>query len=219
VPDHKHHKVTIDAGIRLHEHVSVVKRTGDRFVGFVETERQDVSQSGAHLIDGEVHTQLSGSTPQNEADSLIVAAILVAKLNSLGARWCAPTLASEPADCEAQDQSSPRHILRIQITRPSLGSVWRDLSVEGSVDVISDESELLAAVKAAIDKKVGQYSAPDRARLLLALDANRVPALTLDPVRERLLMALGPVCARSGFASIWVVGPTPEITYALSGSA
>jgi hypothetical protein len=89
----------------------------------------------------------------------------------------------------------------------------------GDAEVVSEDFELLAAVRAAIEKKVGQYSASDRARLLLVLDANRLPAITLDPVRERLLAELGAACVRSGFVSVWVVGPTAEMMYELSGSA
>lgn len=216
MPDHK--VVTLGGGITLHEHVSVVKRTEDRVVGFVETERQSVSQSGAHLIEGKIHTQLTGATPQNEADSLIVADILVKKLNSLGAHWCTPTLASEPADCEAADATAPGRSLLMQITRLNLTSTfWRELSITGSVDVVNEEVELVAAVEAAVERKVAQYSTGDRARLVLALDANRLPALVLDSVRERVLTGLSSVCSRSGFASIWMVGPTAETTYALVG--
>lgn len=49
MPDHEAHDV---AGIAVNEHASVVKRIGERIVGFVETERQRVSSSGAHLVEG-----------------------------------------------------------------------------------------------------------------------------------------------------------------------
>jgi hypothetical protein len=139
MPEHKVHDVTLKAGIMLHEHVSVVKRREDRVVGFVETERESVSQSGAHLIEGKVHTQLVGATPQNEGDSLAVACILIRKLNSLGAHWSAPSLAAEPADCEAADTATPGRSLLVQITRLNLtNAFWRELNVSGSVEIQAD---------------------------------------------------------------------------------
>jgi hypothetical protein len=204
-------EVADTAAVTLTEHASVLKFEEERVVGFVESERQGVERSAADIIGGQVATQLAGSPPQGEADTLVAAAILVKRLNALGSSWGDPRPAGEPADFEAEDAVTSGRLLRVQVVRAiSSGSLWRELGVTRAVGATSDVESLIAELRTSIQKKSTQYARVDQKRLVLALDANRLPAFILSDVQSKAVAQLGSACAETAFAAVWVVGPTSE---------
>jgi hypothetical protein len=123
MPDHKHLNVKLDAGMRLDEHVPVVKRTEDRFVGFVE--RSVKAYPSLERTWSMAECTLTLRVRRHRTKRTRCSSPVFSSRNST--RGCTPTASTEPADCEALDE----RVLRMQIVRPSLGSVWRDLNVDG----------------------------------------------------------------------------------------
>jgi hypothetical protein len=208
-------KATTDENVNVHglEHASVVKFTGDRIAGFAESERQNV-KSAADEIGSQIEARLMGKPPQGENDTVIAATILINALNRRGTSWGAVTTAAEPADCEASDSNGRK--LQIQVVRASgHGEVWRQLGAVGEAEVISEVAVLVRELKAAIRKKALRYPPAVQSGLVLALDANKLPAFVLSSVREAAVEHLRALCMSTAFSSVWVVGPTAELTYAL----
>lgn len=199
----------------MSEHASVVKFTGDRVAGFVESERQNV-KSAADEVGSQIETQLIGEPPQGENDTLIAATILIGALNARGATWGAVKTTAEPVDCEAKDSNG--RTLRMQVVRASRAP-WRDLANVGKVNVQSEIDDLVNELETAIKNKAAHYPPAIQAGLILALDANRLPAFILSNVREAAIARLQSVCEKLAFASVWVVGPTCELTYGIFENA
>jgi hypothetical protein len=204
-------KVLSDA-INVSEHASVVKFTGDRVAGFAESERQNM-KSAADEVETSVQSRLSGRPPQGESDTLVAASILFAALNARGGTWGPIAESADPADCQATDANG--RILLVQIVRADSGYVWRELAAGGLVETNSQITELVSDLRAAIQKKTERYPLAVRNGLFLGLDANRLPAFILSRVREAAMAQLQTICESAGFCAIWVIGPTPELSYAL----
>jgi len=203
--------------ITISEHVSVIKCSEEgQIIGFSESDRDNL-EAAADQRDTSIHSQLTGKTPQGEGDTLIAAKILIAKLNSCGGNWGEPQLlANESADCIVKDQKEPGTILRIQVVRANTNSdVWHQLKLNGSINNDNNVEGLVDILRGTIQKKIKRYSLPDRQGLVLALDANRIPEFILDEVRNAAIEQLNSICAESSFASVWVIGPKSELTYAL----
>jgi hypothetical protein len=203
------------ASIPVHgpEHASVVKFTGDRVAGYAESERQHV-KSAADETGGSIDMYLTGVSPQGEKDSLLAATILITALNGRGASWGGATLADDPADCEASDPSGRK--IWIQVVRATgSATVWQQLGAVGTAETSSRITDLVSELAAAIEKKSKRYAPAVKSKLVLALDANRVPGFVLDSVRETAIKQLQLLCRSSAFSSVWVVGPTAELSYAL----
>lgn len=195
------------------EHASVVKFTDGQVAGYAESERQHL-KSAADETGASIDMRLTGISPQGEKDSLIAATILIAALNRHRASWGVATLADDPADCEASDPSGRQ--LRIQVVRATGSSaVWRQLGAVGKTEASSSVADLVGELAAAIEKKSKHYAPAVKSGLVLALDANRVPGFIFDSVKEAAINQLQLLCRSSAFSSIWVVGPTAELSYAL----
>jgi len=208
-------KVLSDA-VQVSDHASVVKFTGDRVAGFVESERQNM-KSAADEVETGVQSHLSGRPPQGEHDTLLAASILVAALNRRGGTWGSITGCAEPADCQATDADGK--VLLVQIVRADSGGVWRELAHGRLVETSSQVDDLVADLRTAIQKKTERYPLAVRNGLVLGLDANRLPAFILSGVKEAAKAQLQALCENAGFCAIWVIGPTSDLSYALLESA
>jgi hypothetical protein len=67
--------------------------------------------------------------------------------------------------------------------------------------------------------KSDKLSVRQRAQLVLALDADRLPALALEPVVREFRSRHGPWSAAQGFQQVWLVGPEARLTWRLDERA
>ena len=200
----------------LADHAAVVKKVDDRIVGFAESERQGITTSSDQQPDGRVSLRLSGYSPQGEEDSFNASRILIEAMNRMGASWSEPTAGAEPADYEAIDLLQPSLTLEIQVVRAIEDPIlWKSLSKNAEVQRAKLPIDLVPMVRVAVTKKVLKYGPAERARLVLALDANRLPDLTLDDPVNHTRTELKDWLAGLGFREIWLVGPIWDLTYRL----
>ena len=200
----------------LADHAAVVKKVDDRIVGFAESERQGITTSSDQQPDGKVSLRLSGYSPQGEEDSFNASRILTEAMNRMGASWSEPTAGVELADYVAIDLRQPSLTLEIQVVRAIEDPIfWKSLNKTGEVQRVKPPIDLVPMVRAAVAKKVIRYGPAERARLVLALDANRLPDLTLDDVVNHIRTELKDWLASLGFLEIWLVGPMWDLTYRL----
>jgi hypothetical protein len=67
--------VTDELGVRVTEHVAVVKSQGERVTGFAESEREGLSSASGVRADGSIDMRLEGDPPQGENDTLATACV------------------------------------------------------------------------------------------------------------------------------------------------
>jgi hypothetical protein len=186
-------------------------------VGYAESERDGVLVSADQLDSGDVAGRISGEPRRGESDTLAVAQILVAALNAEGATWGAVMLSDDPADCEAACTADPLKRLLIQVVRATTDAEhWRRLARDGFATRANSAELFATQLCEAIHHKSMRYAAASRAALVLALDANRLPEFVLSSVREIAGGRTREARVAAGFADVWVVGPTPEVSYRLS---
>jgi hypothetical protein len=207
---------TVSEHSTFSDHVAVEKKNvDDRVVGFSESERQGVTTSSDQQQDGRVSLLLSGLSPQGEDDSLQVCRILIQAMNRAGASWSQPVMSMErDADCEATDSLTAVR-LEIQVVRaiedPTL---WKALNEHGAIQRTIEPADFVPLVRNAITKKL-KYPVAQRARLILALDANRLPAVTTYDVLTQIRIELKDWLPSIGFREIWLVGPLDDLTFRL----
>jgi hypothetical protein len=207
----------VDDTVVATDHASVVKMQDDAVVGYAESKRDGLLIGADELESGEVSGRISGDPPRGEDDTLVAANILVAALNAEGANWGAVTLSSDPADCEASSATDPPKRLLIQVVRATTDNeYWRRLARDGSATRAQSAELFATQLNDAIIHKATRYSVAARARLLLALDANRLPEFALTSVRQIAGHRTRDARLAAGFADVWVVGPTAELSYRLS---
>lgn len=209
-------EVSVEETISLSEHASVLKLQDDKIVGYAESERDGLRIDADQLSHEFVSSSLSGAPPTGEADTLHVGRTLVAALNTDGSTWGEVILGSNEVDCSAKCLVNSSHELLIQVIRADpTPEFWRKLAVEGTVRHNRTAEELAEVMLAAIRTKSLRYPSAIKKMVTLALDANRIPAMTLTVVRAPVMALTHNDCAASGFKEIWVVGPTIELTYCL----
>jgi hypothetical protein len=84
------------------------------------------------------------------------------------------------------------------LRQASLGSASTAVTHEGAALWIAT----------AVEKKQNKYSAGDRAHTLLAIDAQMVGVLVSPQMVEAVTQLHGDLCHQSGFAAVWIVGPS-----------
>jgi hypothetical protein len=211
--------IIVEERLHLSEHASALQERGGQAIGFTESERQGRA-SGASLVeDGRVSYSLTGTSPQGEEDTLAVCRLLVGVLRAAGEDWADPTASDGVVDCLAPAKDNPRSVLKIQVVRaipdPDL---WSELSRVGRIDRAGvDRGQLVSQLRAAVQHKASDKKVPPSVRpdLVLALDANRLPGLTLDAVVEDYRTEHGAWTASHGFRAVWLVGPTARLTWRL----
>lgn len=207
-------------GARFSEHIAVVKRCDERVIGFSESEREGRTSAADQEPDGTISWRLSGSSPQGEEDTLTACRILVKAMNAAGSSWSEPVVGSEPADCEASDLHDPANRIQIQVVRAiPTPDIWRELNTTHTLSrPATQPRDLVQPVRDAIQSKLG-IPASLRARLVLALDAKRIPAMGLHDVGTLLRTELAEWLEQIRFREVWVVGPTVDLTFRLYPTA
>jgi hypothetical protein len=164
---------------------------------------------------GPATQRFEGSPPQGEEDVLQVCKTLRAALRHRGEEWSAFQTQPPPVDdVDAFASDDLANLLEVQVTRVER-QAWSDLAQRGASHAARSETELAQDIATAIEGKSKRYSASQRARLVLALDARRSPGHVHRSVVDRFLEAHADIATTSGYRAIWLVGPTSDLTYQL----
>jgi hypothetical protein len=205
------------AGVRLSVSHSMQHKRKGKTIGF-ESGRQGRTESARQDKDNELSYALTGNSPQGEEDTLLACRILVNKLNEKGGNWQQPTLGDGVIDCQAVDRRNKQRKLNIQIVHADVDpELWKTLSLEGKIERGETAKVLADRIKSAIDAKANNRRIPEVSRqgLGLALDATRLPAFGFDVVVGDFRSRYGSLVNKLGFDSIWLVGPTEDLTWRL----
>ena len=156
---------------------------------------------------------------RGEEESLPVARILIACLNSDDADWGAheqvgqPREREEGVDCVARSRSDSSKVLRMQVTKSDgSASVWRDLGRRGETAVEIGNAEATDRLRSSIERKQ-LLAGPD---LVLALNAVEAVGLVFAPVLDAFDERHGAWARSLGFQAIWIVGPSADRTHRLA---
>lgn len=212
--------MSIEDRIILGDHAMGVVRSCDgTATGFTESPDSGKAASADQRDDGLIDFSFIGMPPQNEEDSLTACRTLVLAFNLAGDDWDPPCEGSgDEVDCWALSKAR-RDRLEIQVVRALCEEdFWRAAGLDLRVEKLSVKpSELAAQLRRAVELKTDKRPIPpaQRTTLTLALDARRTPALAFDAVVKAFKAHHGAWAASHGFASIWLVGPTPQLCWRL----
>lgn len=161
----------------------------------------------------EVTEIISGPTVQNEQGTEETCQILMAKLNELGADWNRLQTPTEHTAIDGRLYSRRAEIksLEIQVTK-AIPEIWNELArrPEG----IHRSREIDAICESLLDAIKGKQHISKGPRLVLALEAVHFPVPTA--VAERFIEKYTHVASSVGFYQVWLVGPTPTLTFRLA---
>ena len=202
---------------------SALGKSGDKAIAFRESPRQGLASAADKYEDGSLSFKMIGRSPQGEDDTLSACRVLVNKLNKEGSKWGQPSkgdgVVDGVVDCRAKDKLHPEKELTIQVVRAVVDQrLWGRLrAVKEIRKTAVTKEELVAQLKRAIEFKADERRIPKMSRLnlMLALDANRLPAHAFDDVVEEFRLQWGSWAKTLGFDSIWLVGPTVSLTWQL----
>jgi len=93
--------------------------------------------------------------------------------------------------------------------------LWKTLNLEGKIERKENSTVLAKQIKSAIEAKARKIPTASRPRLVLALDATRLPAMGFDAVVEDFRSKWSAWASKLGFGSIWLVGPSESLTWQL----
>jgi hypothetical protein len=212
----------VDDGITLEakagDHAMLELLRDERTIAFRESER-DGRITWADEKNSRVTTTATGPSPLGETDTLHVCRTLIQKHNQLGDTWNEPVEWGErnsDVDCVATNKINEQNSIYIQVVRAIADKEWwRTLSVS-EINTMSGAADDLAEVICdAVKKKADRTPLKQRARLILAIDANRLAGLTFDSVENSVREKHGATIAGLGFQAIWVVGPSISRTHRL----
>jgi hypothetical protein len=189
------------------DHLMLELSRDARFIGFRESER-DGSAGSADDDNGFIKMSLVGPSPQGETDTLAISRVLVRKL---GEPWGEPVAGPEHSDIDAISTSTTdqHNQLLIQVVRANVRAEWwHFLAKHGSNEALGNADEFADALLLAARKKADRTPLARRAKLVLAIDANRSAAFSLDSVTTRVSEKHAVALSKIGFRSIWLVGPS-----------
>jgi hypothetical protein len=215
----RRHCVSITEGITASDHVAAIQSRDGEAIGFTESERQGRASSAATAEDGSVSFTLTGTSPTGEEDTLQACRILLAALKRHGEEWVGLRRGDGLADCIAQRPDGSEGALEIQVVRAIPDqTLWKGLAQSRRLEQASvQRDDLVRQLRAAVGLKSGdeKIPPPSRGSLVLALDANRLPAVALPAVVRDYRAAHGPWTRSLGFQAVWVVGPDASLTWRL----
>jgi hypothetical protein len=177
-------------------------------IGFTESERPDYTRYASFNTDGTVRLNLRGLAPKNEQDADTVCGILVTALNARG----------QQAGLKGRGEQDEDWVLVVNGTRVGAQVVraltdprfWMNLARTGEVGELQlSISEAASALKKAIEHKAA-IPPEQRTKLILVLDAYRLPALALGSVTDQFKRIYATWVQSLGFYAIYVVGPEPN---------
>lgn len=216
----RHFHLTVMTPIAASSYASALGTREGEAVSFSESPRNGLVSNALLGKDGLVHQGLAGRSPQGEEDTLLTCRLLMEHLNVSGGNWRLAEGRTEPADCLLVDAHDERIILEVQVTRAVASpSLWKRLSHEGSVQSTLDEAEAAEEIRDAIETKCRRIPEAIRSKLVLALDATRLPGLAFDSSVRMFRRKWAHWAASQGFASIWLVGPVSNLVWRLDSTS
>jgi hypothetical protein len=102
----------------------------------------------------------------------------------------------------------------VQLTATIQDSRWKELSRAKTHARTESVDDLAQGVLDSVQAKAEKTAERDRRTVILALDAQQIPAARHKGVRRIATQQLG-AAAGLGFQEIWIVGPTVETTFKL----
>lgn len=177
----------------------------EQSIGFSESERPELTRYASIDPNGLIRLNLRGLAPRNEQDSDLVCTTLAAVISAEGSQ----------VQSKGRGEQDEDYVLEIDHLRIGVQVVraltdpqfWEALAHTGEVGEIHlSISEAALVLKKAIEHKT---SIPhgQRSRLILALDAYRLPALSLVPVASQFIEEHGAWAQSLGFFAVYAVGP------------
>jgi hypothetical protein len=205
----------IEGSIKPSSHLMATHSRDEQPIGFTESERPELTRYASLEPNGNIRLNLRGLAPRNEQDSDLVCATLVTALNTEGSQ----VRSEGPGE---QDEDYILVIdgiqLGVQVVRALTDpQFWKTLAHSGEVgEVQLSISDAASALKMAIEHKTS-IPLGQRDRLILVLDAYRLPALSLGPVTSHFRKEHGDWAQALGFHAIYLVGPLEKFVSRLDG--
>lgn len=197
------------------DHVSATTTRNGKIIGFGESQGRGRAASGDADDSGRVAITLVGSAPRGEEGTIQACRRLVTHLNSSGESWEEPTEITgvQYVDATAEGTaSSIGNTLQIQVVRALTDpKFWESIGYSGSATLNFSLSDCADVLKRAVELKAEKIPPEIRTNIVLALDANDIPGLALDPVVEQFALRHSQWAHAQGFRSIWLVGPRQEM--------
>ena len=197
------------------DHLSATTTRNGKIVGFGESQGRGRAASGDADDSGTVTITLAGTAPRGEEGTIQACQRLVAYLNAQGESWDEPSEITGVQHIDAIADgitSSAGETLKIQVVRALTDpSFWQSIGHNGNATLTLSLSECADILKMAIEFKAGKIPPEIRADIALALDANDLPGLALDPVVEQFVLRHSQWAHTQGFRGIWLVGPWKEM--------
>ncbi len=185
-------------------------------LGYGDSGRHGTTRHGNMDGDDEISLEITGRPPQNEEDTARVCELLATVKSSDGVRFRA--VEQSDRDVDGELHSDTDEVQEIQVVRAwSESDLWRTLSIESHAQRSLTISEAIELLRVAIDNKRNRLPVAQRRKLILALDAGRLPGLALEPVVAALLAGDRSGILSAEFAEIWLVGPNERLTWRLDG--
>ena len=176
-------------------------------------------QSTAQLSDhGDITLTATGPSPKNEEDTLEICARLVRALNAAGGVWAPPKppRKGEEQGIDAYSTNAAGEPLQMQVTRSSNNEkMWQEVNNAGSTTVAYDATSAARELIGAVRKKATKYSAAQKRKMTLVLDAGRTPSHTFQNVFSAFRLEHLQECQKAGFAQVWAVGGNDSLVVML----
>jgi len=177
--------VHIKESLQVSSHLSALHEREGEAIGFSESERQGRASSASLRDNDLLDMTLVGSSPQGEEDTTAACQVLKDRLNADGADWDRIVPGRQPADCVLVDAHDPDRTLEVQVVRAIVAQdLWRQLSSAGSAQKSFSPAAAAAEIRLAIEAKARDEKIPRpmRSKLVLLLDATRLPGLGFDAI-------------------------------------
>jgi hypothetical protein len=205
----------ITLATQARDHAMLELRRNERTIAFRESER-DGRVTWADEENNVIITSVTGTSPRGETDTLSVCRTLVRKLGGFWAEPVEPVEQNSDDDCVSRNKSNNGDMLRIQVVRGIVDDGWwHELATSGTNAKSGTAEELADIIVHAVRKKFERTPQAHRAKLVLAVDANRLPGLTLDSVVSCTREKHGKALDAMRFRSVWLVGPSISRTHRL----
>lgn len=195
----------LEGSIKPSGHVMAAHLRDEQSIGFTESEKPELTRYASIDPNGLIHLNLCGLAPRNEQDSDLVCTTLVAVISAEGSQVQSKGRGEQDEDYVLEID----HLqIGIQVVRALTDpQFWKALAHTGEVGEIQlSVADAALALKKAIEHKTSIPPA-QRSRLMLALDAYRLPALALGPVASQFIEKHGAWAQSLGFFAVYVVGP------------
>lgn len=209
------HSVKIDGALALRGHLTVIGLRDSEALAFSESEGAEFTRYASLEPDGTVLLNLKGLPPRNEQDSETVCDIFTSAMVRDGIQAKLLGRGQDDEDCvlSVHGERIGAQVVRALSDR----EFWQALDWQGEIGTVRmSVSTATMALRTAIEHKT-TIPPRQRGKLILLLDAYRVPAVSLAIVAKEFVRHYGHWAEQLGFRAIYVVGPSPTFLQRLAG--